>query len=163
MKKQLACVASVGFLVLMAAGCGEDSVIIPGSGDTETPVPAETSHSECLPGTDTLAMSAVSQCGEDAFVFTVGPDTFRAAHGNAAYNCCLDKIEASVVLVESGGERLLVFTEKEILTIPCICTCCYDVETSVPGLAPGPYGIEYCWYDYGSGQERCHSDEIVIP
>jgi hypothetical protein len=68
-----------------------------------------------------------------------------------------------LVLVQSEGESLLVFTEEEILTTPCTCTCCYDVETSVPGLLPGPYRIEYCWYEYGSGQTRCHSDEIVIP
>jgi len=37
------------------------------------------------------------------------------------------------------------------------------VEGTVVDLAPGEYTVEFCWYDYDTGQVRCHVQDIVIP
>ncbi|UCC32623.1 MAG: hypothetical protein JSU86_10135 [Phycisphaerales bacterium] len=42
---------------------------------------------------------------------------------------------------------VLRLTEEEILTVPCHCTCCYNVEATVVDLAWGTYTIEFCWQD----------------
>jgi hypothetical protein len=113
------------------------------------------SHGDCeIPSGDRLGL-----CGEHVFQFTVEPGTLHVLHSNALYNCCLDDIVVSLT-VEGTTLHL---TEEEILTEPCPCVCCYDVESTVVGLAPGPYTVEYCWYDYETGQEQCHAEDIVVP
>jgi len=98
-------------------------------------------------------------CGEDEIVLTVEGDSLHVLHRNATYNCCPDDIVISL-LVEG---TLLMFTEEEILTTPCDCDCCYDVEATVVDLAPGEYTVEFCWQDYETGGERCYVENIVIP
>jgi hypothetical protein len=50
----------------------------------------------------------------------------------------------------------------EVLTMPCDCQCCYEVEATVVDLAPGEYTVEFCWYDYETAGERCYVEDIVI-
>lgn len=98
-------------------------------------------------------------CGEDGFEFTVTGDTLYAMHRNATYNCCPDDI---VVRLVAQGD-VLRLTEEEILTTPCDCDCCYEVESTVANLAPGVYTVIYCWFDYETQVVQCHVEEIEIP
>jgi hypothetical protein len=109
------------------------------------------SNSGCLPGRD--------ECGEDQIELTVGPHTLHALHMNALYNCCPDDIVISVSLEGT----LLRLTEEEILTTPCDCNCCYNVEATVVNIAPGPYTVEFCWFDNDIHQERCYVEDVEIP
>jgi len=96
---------------------------------------------------------------DDEIQLTVQENTLHILHANATYNCCPDDIVISLT-VEGNVLHLI---EEEILTDPCWCICCYEVEGTVVDLAPGEYTVEFCWYDYDTGQVRCHVQDIVIP
>jgi hypothetical protein len=96
---------------------------------------------------------------DDAFEFIVEGNGLCVSHLNATYNCCPDDIEVSLVV----EEWLLILTEEEVLVEPCFCLCCYEVASTVEGLSPGEYAVEYWWYDYETGQEQCHVEIVVIP
>jgi hypothetical protein len=98
-------------------------------------------------------------CGEDEIGLTVAPNTLYVVHENAAYNCCPDDI---VISLSAEGD-VLRLTEEEILTDPCYCICCYEVTATIVDLAPGPYTVEFWWYDYDTHDYRCYVEEIVIP
>jgi len=53
-------------------------------------------------------------------------------------------------------------TEEEIGGV-CNCLCCYDVKSTITGLTSGMYVLEYCWYDYETGEKECHTEEIILP
>lgn len=95
---------------------------------------------------------------DDQFVLTVQGTTPHLLHLNATYNCCLDDIVVSLTI---EGD-LLRFTEEEILTGPCFCTCCYDVHATVVDLMPGTYTVDCWWFDYETNELRCHSEQIVV-
>ena len=96
---------------------------------------------------------------DDEIEFTVEGTTLQVLHSNATYNCCPDDIAVSL----SVEGTILRLTEEEILTDPCYCTCCYEVEATVVDLAPGEYTVEFCWYDYETEGERCFMEDIVVP
>jgi hypothetical protein len=98
-------------------------------------------------------------CGEDQIEVIVEGDTIHLIHKNATYNCCPDDIEVSL----SVEGNLLRLMEKEILTHPCYCMCCYDVKSTIVDLPSGSYTLEYCWYDYETRMTKCDTDEVVIP
>ena len=58
---------------------------------------------------------------------------------------------------------MLKLTEREILTMPCWCLCCSDVEAIVVDLAPGTYTVEYCWDDWETGSVVCYTETVVLP
>ena len=96
----------------------------------------------------------------DEVEFTVvGPGTLHVLHTNATYNCCPDDIVISL----SVEGNLLRLTEEEVLTEPCWCVCCYNIEATVVDLAPGAYTVRFCWFDYETGGEQCYIEDIVIP
>jgi hypothetical protein len=64
-------------------------------------------------------------------------------HKYAAYNCCPDPFTFAMT---SSNDSLYV-TEREVLTMPCSCLCCYNLSTTVEGLAPGEWHIVYRWLD----------------
>ncbi|MHC4697978.1 MAG: hypothetical protein ACYTFA_14695 [Planctomycetota bacterium] len=99
------------------------------------------------------------ECDEDQVEFTPGPGLLHVLHRNALYNCCPDDI--AVTLSVEG--MLLRLTEEEVLTIPCPCVCCYDVEATIVNLDSGVYTVELCWYDYDTGAEECYAEDIEIP
>ena len=113
------------------------------------------SNSGCLPEGERLSPPCA---GDDAFELVVEGDRLTVTHLDATYNCCPDDIEVSLAV----DEWLLVLTETEILVTPCDCMCCYEVESTVESLAPGEYTVEYNWFDYETGQERCYTDVVVI-
>jgi hypothetical protein len=116
------------------------------------------SNSGCLPSPSLTAEDdQYPFCGGDKMEITVEGCTIHLVHRNATYNCCPDDIE--VTLIVEGN--LLQLTETEILTTPCYCLCCYNVESTIVDLWPGTYIVEYCWHDYETGDE-CHSEEEVI-
>jgi hypothetical protein len=112
-------------------------------------------NSGCLPERG----SAYEPCPEDdTFAFVVEDDRLHVTHGNATYNCCPEDIAVTLVV----GEWLLLLTEEEILETPCDCMCCYEVTSTVGGLAPGAYTVEYRWHDWETGQEQCHVAVVVV-
>ena len=117
------------------------------------------SNSGCLSGTgETKTGDQYPWCGDDAIDVAVDGPEIHLTHKNATYNCCPDDIQVSL---EVAG-NVLKLTEKEILTTPCHCLCCYTVESTIVGLSPGTYSIEYCWYDYEAGGDVCHTAEVEI-
>ena len=120
----------------------------------------EYSNSGCLPGSETNPTAyQYSICGEDQIEVVVENHLVRITHKNATYNCCPDDIEVSLWV----AGNLLRLTEKEILTHPCYCLCCYDVKSTIVDLPSGSYTLEYCWYDYETRVTKCDTDEVVIP
>jgi hypothetical protein len=97
--------------------------------------------------------------GDDEITLTVEGHTLYVQHANATYNCCPDDI----VVWAEVGENLILLTEEEVLTNPCDCVCCYEVNAAVVDLASGEYTVEFCWFDYQTWEERCHVENIVIP
>ena len=97
-------------------------------------------------------------CEEDEFTIHPEPGLVQIAHANATYNCCPDELK--VTLTEAGP--VLRLWEEEIATHPCRCMCCYKIESTITGLAPGTYIIEYGWVDYGTGP-RVHREQVTVP
>jgi hypothetical protein len=95
----------------------------------------------------------------DSFELVVEDDRLTVTHFGTRYNCCPEDIEVTFA-VEEGR---LILTEQEILVMPCPCVCCYDVESTVAGLAPGQYLVEYWWYDYDTGQDEVYMTIVVVP
>jgi len=157
------------FVVLAAAGgevCRGDPPVASDMGPSQAhptnskpvyhPRVAEYWNSDCL--TDGNG-DPYWPCGEDEIEFAVAPNTLYVVHENAAYNCCLDEI---VISLSAEGD-VLRLTEEEILTNPCYCVCCYEATATIVDLAPGPYTVEFWWYDYDTHEHRCYVEEIVIP
>ena len=72
------------------------------------------------------------------------------------------KYDPHLVIENQMGPNVLWLTEEEILTTPCLCLCCYNVESTIVDLLPGNYVIDYCWYDYEEDGEVCHREEVEI-
>ncbi len=64
-------------------------------------------------------------------------------HENATYNCCPDSFTFTVTISNDS----LYVTEREILTDPCDCMCCYNLSSAVEGLSQGEWQVVYRWYD----------------
>ncbi len=94
-------------------------------------------------------------CGEDEIIARVEGDSVFVEHNNAIYNCCADDIEVTL----SSQGNILTLYEKEILTRPCWCLCCYNIYTKIDGLTPGEYTIVVCWQDW----ERCETVKVIVP
>ncbi len=131
-----------------------ENVVIPG----DEPYVGDQTIGECYTG-EPPKSDDYPWCGDDAFEFTPGTGTLHTAHLHATYNCCPDDIPVSARLEGS----ILRLREEEILTMPCPCLCCYDIEATVLNLEPGMYTVEYCWADYETGQEECYVEDVVIP
>jgi hypothetical protein len=96
---------------------------------------------------------------DDLIAFTPGPGMLHVLHENATYNCCPDDL----VIAASVAGHVITLTETEVLTTPCDCDCCYDVEALVANLAPGTYAVEFSWLDYGTWTIRVYKETVEIP
>lgn len=109
---------------------------------------------------DTIGQASIDdRCGEDTIETTIEGTTLYVVHKNSRYNCCPDEIKVSLEV----SEEKLKLVEEEILTHPCECTCCFNVETTVVDMNPGTHVLEYCWIDYPTADEECISTTITIP
>jgi len=147
-------------LVLVIDGCGGGAEVETPATPTLTPAIEEYSNSGCLAG------SAVNSrgdqypwCGQDEIEVSVENDNINVLHRNATYNCCPDDIQVSL----SAEGNVVKMTEKEVLTTPCRCLCCYEIESTVVNLSAGIYEIEYCWDDYEAGGSQCSKQRITVP
>jgi hypothetical protein len=119
----------------------------------------DASHTPCEHNYPTITADDYPWCGDDQLDVLVQGASLQVTHRNIAYNCCLTDID--VTLDVTG--RTLRFFETEILGQPCPCLCCYDQTTTVSGITPGVYHIEYCWQDWGVGYTCVARDEVVAP
>ncbi len=85
--------------------------------------------------------------------------TVTVFHDAALYNCCPDAFEYAVT---QNGNQILV-EEAEILTVGCLCLCCYDLSVVIEDVAPGDYLIVFRWDDYETGQWQERIVEITVP
>lgn len=83
----------------------------------------------------------------DYITASVEDGVITFTHLYAVYNCCPDYFEYTIT--QEGNQ--ITIMESEVLSIPCTCVCCYDLEVQVGPMAPGVYEIDFCWYDYESG------------
>lgn len=90
------------------------------------------------------SVSAWPGCEQDILAAAVSGDTLTVSHDKATYNCCLERVDYSVL--QSAGR--IEITETEFVPNPCLCLCCYDLAVQVVDLAPGTYSLEVRWYDY---------------
>jgi len=106
-----------------------------------------------------LPSSAAAQypwcAGADEIYATVADSVITVHHVAAAYNCCPDGFAYDV----SVQGTLIDVTETEILTLPCLCVCCYNLTVEIAPVAPGTYTLAFSWYDYETGQWQ----ERVLP
>ncbi len=117
----------------------------------------EYSNSECL--SSIPEKDPYPYCDDsEGIALSVEGSSVHVVHRSATYNCCPDDIQVSL----SVEGNVLYLWEEEILTTPCDCMCCYDVESTVAGLSPGMYFVEYCWTDYESGGMACFLGEVEI-
>ena len=119
------------------------------------PYVREYSNSGCLGMTD---MDWEPCVDDDVVQLTVAGNTLHVLHLNTTYNCCLDAIPVTL----SIDEDVIRMTETEVVAEPCDCMCCYNVDSAVADLPAGEYLVEYCWFDYETGGDRCHTETIVI-
>ncbi|MBP7936099.1 MAG: hypothetical protein KA354_15770 [Phycisphaerae bacterium] len=114
-------------------------------------------QSDCMPGDP--SMDDYPGCGKDEFDLVAQGYALQVTHRNIVYNCCLNGIS---VTLEANG-RYLRLTEKEDLAAPCDCLCCYDTSTTVEGLIPGVYLVEYCWVEDRIGPTCLTSEWTLAP
>jgi len=64
-------------------------------------------------------------------------------HQKATYNCCPDSFTFTITISNDS----LYVTEREVLTTPCSCLCCYNISTAIEGLTEGEWRVVYRWLD----------------
>ena len=65
-------------------------------------------------------------------------------HDAALYNCCPDPFQYDM----AWEANTLVVTETEILTNPCFCICCFDLNTTIEDVPAGQWTLRLRWFDY---------------
>ncbi len=107
-----------------------------------------------------LAAPAAADFGlwcDDADVVRVEVDgaDVTVFHDAAVYNCCPDPFEFDTAW---DGDRLVV-TEHEVLTNPCFCVCCFDLDFTVENVPAGDWILRFVWWD----TESTGWTEVEIP
>jgi len=98
-------------------------------------------------------------CDDEGITAWVEGSSIFVVHSDATYNCRPDDIAVSL----SVRENRLILREKEVLTTPCDCLCCYDVVTEIAGIESRRYTIIVCWEDYETSKKQCHSVRVLVP
>ncbi len=97
-------------------------------------------------------------CEVDQISATVVGDTLTVLHEKAAYNCCMDGTDYSV----TQDASTIHIQETELLTIPCLCLCCFNLSVQVADLAAGLYTVVFTWWDYDTSQWEEWTDQVTI-
>lgn len=121
---------------------------------SKTPHVAARQRTDCKAGNPDQGYPG---CGKDELDLVPAGDALLVTHRNIVYNCCLNGIGVDL---EAWGRHLRLI-EKEDLAAPCDCLCCYDTTTTIGGLVPGVYTVEYCWQDDKSGY-TCLIGEVTL-
>lgn len=154
----------VGLLGVSCDDLGSGAAGFLPAAQAEEGVAASTIDHGCADLSGAGSSPAKLGCDDDDFEFVVEGSALRVFHRNAEYNCCPQEIRVQArVAHQMGGRGRIVLAEREILgDMACLCTCCHEVETLVPDLAPGTYYVRYCWHDRRRGR-TCHVERIEIP
>ncbi len=140
-------------------GRDQTAACVPNGGDEEAGEEPETFEDEIeTQSSPSLKGHENSQClnsekknsagEEERFEASYDPQskTLTAAHYNAVFNCCIEKID---VELKTDGFVLSLY-EKEIAETPCNCICPYNVVSTIDGLADGEYEVKF----YANGSYR---------
>jgi hypothetical protein len=95
----------------------------------------------------------------DSFYAEVEGSTITVHHLAALYNCCPDDFDYEVV--QQGD--VIEIEEAEILTMPCLCLCCFNLSVEIEDVVPGTYDLDLRWYDYESHDWRHWLHEVTVP
>jgi hypothetical protein len=95
--------------------------------------------------------------GDQVYASVFGADITVYHHG-AVYNCCPDYFQYDVSVEKT---RILV-EEREILTMPCDCLCCFDLAVTLADNPPGEYDLEFGWFDYETQQQQYRTLHVVV-
>ena len=116
-------------------------------------------NSGCLPSPlGALSNNSYPGCGDDGFEIVVYNQSIHITHRSATYNCCPDEI-AVLLMVEGNVLRV---REQEILSMGCLCLCCYDIESTIVNVPSGVYTLEYWWEDWEGGVVP-YVETVVVP
>ncbi len=98
---------------------------------------------------------------EDADLIRVEVEGARVIvhHDAALYNCCPDPFAYDVQL--AGGVMTMV--ETEVLTNPCFCICCFDLQATVEDVPAGDWVLVFEWYDYESAAWTSDTVSFTVP
>ena len=73
----------------------------------------------------------------DEVLFETPDGSIVMRHVEALFNCC-----AGLTVEVTQEDHEIGIFEREYYEIgPCYCLCCFEVEASVSGLAPGDYSV----------------------
>jgi hypothetical protein len=79
---------------------------------------------------------SAQECSEEV-VLETAPGAILMHHREALFNCCAYlEIEVTQDAFEIG-----IFEWEMFETTPCYCLCCFGVESTTAGLAPGDYSV----------------------
>jgi len=104
-----------------------------------------TSFSECKSLTKDVTSPEVSS-DLDCISYIYGNDSvLYLRHINAGFNCCPDSFTATFAISEAN----IVIDEMEVVSMPCLCLCLFDLDYRINGLPPGVYTLRvnepYLW------------------
>ena len=135
--KKMPCLILVLFCLFILHYC-KNGTIVPG-------LVAEgylTSYNGCkAAGTSGISTEALSEsnAGQECLEYEYDGSTLLLKHVNAAFNCCLDGMEAEV---DIDGERITITeTEKLANGLGCFCICLYDLSYLITNLEQGVYTV----------------------
>ena len=93
-----------------------------------------TDLSDCL--TNKSAMSDSDTIYEKIIIEAIGDNHYTISHENATFNCCLSEgVDVSVTY----SDDTIFFSEAEVVPGVCNCSCRYNLNVEVSGVADGNY------------------------
>jgi hypothetical protein len=85
----------------------------------------------------------------DSVYARVDSSTITVYHNWAEYNCCPVDVVYDVTQVADT----IRIREREVVTDPCPCLCCYNLSLGIDDVPAGSYTISFSWNDWGHWQE----------
>ncbi len=89
---------------------------------------------------ETASLSSASAAGETCALFDYDGSTLFIRHSDAAFNCCLDGVEADIGI---EGNMITITESEDPPGGYCDCICLYDLACIITALPPGIYQIRF--------------------
>ncbi len=95
-----------------------------------------------------VSLASAQTCDEEVFL-TTSDGTIEISHLQSMYNCCC-AVDSEVL---QDGFWIDVHEYEHLIAGGCDCTCCFDVEIVIAGLAPGDYTLSIIKHTEHGGVE----------